>query len=212
MDSFKHFTAQYPLKSYKKGETILLKDEKPEAVFIVESGLVKTYSITSNGYERLVSIDRKDENFPIGLAFGLIDKSQFFHEAFTRCTVRLVPPEKFLEHLTLNIESMYRHHIRTTSLLLSTLSRVHALEQPTAGDKIAYTLLYMASQVGVILRPYKTRLKISVTQQEIANSLGLSRETTSIELRKLEALNLIAHSRKSYILYKEQLQKYLDAR
>jgi CRP-like cAMP-binding protein len=75
----------------------------------------------------------------------------------------------------------------------------------------------MASQLGVILRPpgsrLKTpgsRLKISVTQQEIADSLGLTRETASIELKKLEMKKLIAHSRKNYILYMERLQRYLE--
>jgi CRP-like cAMP-binding protein len=68
----------------------------------------------------------------------------------------------------------------------------------------------MAEQFGVILRPYSTRLKISVTQQEIADSLGLTRETTNIELKKLEVQKLISHSRKSYVLYMERLHKYLE--
>lgn len=210
MDSFKQFITQYPAKTYKRGETILLKGEHPSVVYIIESGLVKTYSITSTGYERLVSIDRKGEDLPVGFAFGLIDRSQFFYEAFTRCIIRLVPRDKYLEHLTSNMESMYKHQIRVTSLLLSTLSRVHALEQSTASDKIAYTLLYMASQVGVMLRPYNTQLRISVTQQEIANALGLTRETANIELKKLETLHLIAHSRKSYVLHMERLKQYLE--
>jgi CRP-like cAMP-binding protein len=97
-----------------------------------------------------------------------------------------------------------------TILLLATLMRVNALEQSRAGDKIAATLLYMADQLGVRLRPYKTHLKLTITQQEIANSLGLTRETTGIELKKLELKKVLTHSRKSYILYMERLRKYLD--
>ena len=158
----------------------------------------------------MVSIDRRGEDFPVGFALHLIDKSQYFYEAFTRCTIRLVPREQYLAHLHSNVESMYKRQVNMTMLLLSTLSRVHALEQSNASDKIAYTLLYMADQLGVILRPYTTRLKISVTQQEIADSLGLTRETASIELRKLEMMKLIAHSRKNYVLHIERLKKYLD--
>lgn len=210
MDTFRQFLSNYPCQTYKKGETILLKGDEPKHLYIIESGLVKTYTITAKGDERLVSIERKGEDFPIGFAYDLIEKSQYFYEAFTRCTVRIVPREQYLAHLHANPESMYKRQVRMTMLLLSTLSRVHALEQPTAGDKIAYTLLYMADQLGVILRPYSTRLKISVTQQEIADSLGLTRETASIELRKLEMMKLIAHSRKNYVLYMERLQKYLE--
>lgn len=209
VDVFTEFISDYPSQTFKKGETILLKNEKPTAVYIIESGLVKTYTITSSGYERVITIDRRGEDFPIGFATGLLDSSQFFYEAFTKCTIRLVPREKYLQHITTNMQSMYKQHVRTTSLLISTLSRVQALEQPTAGRKIAYTLLYVASRFGVILRPTK-QLRISITQQEIANSLGLSRETANVELKKLETLKLISHSRKSYTLYTEQLKRYID--
>lgn len=208
VDVFTEFISDYPSQTFKKGETILLKNEKPKAVYIIESGLVKTYTITSSGYERVITIDKRGEDFPIGFATGLLDSSQFFYEAFTKCTIRLVPREKYLQHITTNMQSMYKQHVRTTSLLLSTLSRVQALEQPTAGRKIAYTLLYVASRFGVILRPTK-QLRISITQQEIANSLGLSRETANVELKKLETMKLISHSRKSYTLYTERLKKYI---
>jgi CRP-like cAMP-binding protein len=96
-----------------------------------------------------------------------------------------------------------------TVLLLATHARVNALEQSKASDKIAETLLYMAGQFGTALRAPTTRFKLKVTQQEIANSLGLTRETTNIELKKLEVKKLISHSRKNYILYMEQLKSYL---
>lgn len=188
----------------------MLKGDVPECVYVIDSGLVKTYSITARGDERLVSIDRKDEDIPIGYAFGLIERSKYFYEAFSKCTIRYIPRQEYLNHLHTDIESMYKRQARVTILLLSTLSRIDALEQTHASDKIAHTLLYMAGELGVILRPYKTRLKISVTQQEIADSLGLTRETTNIELKKLETLKLIAHSRQSYVLHMERLRAYID--
>lgn len=212
MDAFRQFIATFPAKTFKKGETILLQGEKPTHLFIIESGTVKTYSITKNGDEQLVSFDRKDDEFPIGYAFGLIQASEYFYEAFTKCTVRLVSRDEYLQYLNSDIKRMYKQQVRMTIVLLSTLSRIHALEQPTASDKIAHTLMYMGKRLGVILRPYKTRVKISVTQQEIANSLGLTRETANVELKKLESMKLIAHSRKSYVLYMERLEKYLEGR
>jgi len=210
VDTFRYFTANYPVKTFKKGETILLKGEKPKHLFIIESGHVKTYSITKNGSERLVSIDRRDEEFPIGYTFGLIERSEYFYEAFTRCTVRMIPREEYVKYLSSNIERAQASHVRITKLLLATLSHIHALEQPSAGEKIAHTLVYMGKQLGVALRPHKTDVKVLVTQQEIANSLGITRETANGELRKLEALHLITYSRKSYILHMERLQDYLD--
>jgi CRP/FNR family transcriptional regulator len=210
MGTFEQFIAKYPSKTFDKGQTILLKDVVPQAVYVIESGLVKTYTITAAGDERLVSIDSVGEDLPIGYAFGLIDRSQYFHEAYSRCVVRLVPRDAYVTHLRNNIESMYRRHVRLIILLLATFSRVNALEQSRAGDKIASTLLYMADQIGVRLHPSKSRLRLPITQQEIADSLGLTRETAGIELKKLELKNILTHSRKNYVLYMERLRKYLD--
>lgn len=210
MNSFRQFIASYPSRAFKKGETILLKDDTPKDMHVIESGLVKVYTITANGDERVVNFCREEEDFPVGFSLGIIEQSQYFYEAFTNSSIRLVPRKDYLRYLSSDIEVMQKRLARLTILLMSNYARVSALEQTRASDKIAQTLLYMADQFGVLLRPYNTRLKLAVTQQEIANSLGLTRETTNIELRKLEVKQLISYSRKSYILHTERLRKHLE--
>lgn len=209
MNAFDTFLEEYPLIAFEKGQVILLKDEIPKGVYIIASGLVKTYTITTNGEERLISIDSKGEDIPIGFTAGLITKSQYFYEAYSRCSLRVVPYTAYLEHLSTNNESLMRRHIRITKILLSSLSRVEALEQSKASDKVAFTLLYMADKIGGRFLPNKSRLHIKVTQQEIANTLGISRETAGIVLKKLELQKLLVHSRNSYVLYMEKLRGYL---
>jgi CRP-like cAMP-binding protein len=210
MQTFRQFALQYPSKTYEKGQVILLQGDTPKAVYLIEQGVVKTYTITSEGEERLVLFSSKDEDFPIGYAFGLTEEAHYFYEAFTRCSLRLIPREDYVRYLHANPDDMYKRHARMIMLLLTTLARIDALEQSKAGDKVARTLLYMADRFGVTLQPYHTRLKISVTQQQIADSLGITRETTSIALKKLEVKKLISHSRKSYVLYMNRLRDYLD--
>lgn len=210
MNAFDTFLEKYPLIVFEKGQMILLKDEIPKGVYIIASGLVKTYTINESGEERLISIDSKGEDIPIGFTVGLITKSQYFYEAYRRCTLRVVPTTAYSRHLAENNESLLRRHVRITKILLSSLSRIEALEQSKASDKVAYTLLYIADKIGGRFLSNKTRLNLSITQQEIANALGLSRETTGIVLKKLELKNLLAHSRKSYVVYMEKLLAYLN--
>ncbi len=210
MYSLREFIIKYPSRTLRKGESILLKDEEPRAVYIVETGIVKSYTINSSGEERLVAFCRSEEDFPIGYAFGIIDKAQYFYEAFTICKIRLVPRNDYLRYISSDIEIMHKRMARLTISLMSTHARIDALEQTKAGDKIAHTLLYMADQFGVFLRPYNTRLKLSVSQQEIANALGLTRETINVELKKLEIRKLVTHSRRSYVLYMEKLRDYME--
>lgn len=210
MTNFDQFIMQYPSRTYKKGETILLKGDVPETTFLIDAGIVKAYTINTHGDERLVAFSRSAEDFPVGFAMGIVKQANYFYEAFTACRVRLIPPADYLRYMNSNIQTMQHQMTRLTIVLISTLSRVDALEQTYAGDKIAHTLMYMADQFGVFLRPYNTRLKLAVTQQEIANALGLTRETINVELKKLELKKLVSRSRKSYIIYTERLNKYLE--
>ncbi len=207
--SFDRFLINYPSLTFEKGQTVLLKDEVPKGTYIIESGIIKTYTITSNGEERIISIDSKGEDIPIGFTIGLIDKSQYFYEAYSKCVVRVVPCEDYLKHLAQDPESLFRRHIRITKILLANLSRIEALEQSKASDKVALTLLYFADTLGSAFPNKKVKM-ISITQQEIANSLGLTRETAGQVLKRLELKKLLQKSRNTYILYVERLRNHIE--
>lgn len=207
--AFEDFITSYPALVFEKGQTVLLKDEVPKGTYIIESGIIKTYTINDSGEERIVSIDTKGEDIPIGFTIGLIDRCYYFYKAYTRCTVRVIPSSDYLKHLSDNPESLYKRHIRLTKILLTNLKHIEALEQSKASEKVARTLLYMAETLGSTF-PNKTIRKLSITQQEIANALGLTRETAGITLKKLELKKLLVHTRNTYILYVEKLHKYID--
>jgi CRP-like cAMP-binding protein len=210
--SFAKFIERYPSEVFAKGQTILLKEYAPRAVYVIESGIVRAYMITQNGAERLVAIHLKGDDIPSGYGLGLRERTLYFYEAYTKCVVRLVPRAAFIKFLRSDPEALFRRQSQIESMLITTFSHIHALEQPRAGDKIAFALLYMADSIGVRLRPYKTRLKLAITQQEMADTLGLTRETIGAELRKLELMKIISYSRKNYVLYMERLKRYLDER
>jgi len=212
VEKFTELIQRYPSENFAKGQTILLKDGIPKAVYVIEQGLVRAYIITHDGAERLVAVHAKGEDIPAGFGFSLTDHSEYFYEAYTKCRIRLVPQPAFEQYLKSNATAMYLWHKRATQLLMATFSRINALEQPKASDKIAFMMFYMANQLGVQLRPSKSRRELAVTQQEIADSLGLTRETAGAELKKLELKHLISHSRKRYVLYMERLSKYLQDR
>lgn len=211
VQAFERFIESYPSLVFEKGQTVLLKDEVPKGTYIIESGIIKAYTINESGEERIISIDSKGEDIPIGFTIGLIDRCQYFYKAHTRCTVRVVPCDDYLKHLGENHDSLYKRHIRITKILLTHLQHIEALEQSKASDKVARTLLYMSETLGSTF-PNKAIRKLSITQQEIANSLGLTRETAGIMLKKLELKKLLVRSRNNYVLYVEKLHKYIDRR
>lgn len=131
-----------------------------------------------------MSIDAAGEEFSIGYAYGIVETS--------------------------DIDRLQGQYVRVTKLLLGTLLHIHALEQTHAREKIAFLLVYIARQLGVSLWQRSDDVKIVVTQQEIANMLGIARETANLELKKLEALELITGSRKCYIVHTKRMYAYLE--
>lgn len=212
MTTVEKLTQRYPSQTFAKGQTLLLKDEVPRAVYVLEKGYVKTYVITPDGTERQVTIHEKGEAMPLGYCIGLTDKTQFFYEAYSDCTVRLVPRSTFRLLLENDNEFLLANYDKIAARYLNALDQINALEHPKAGDKVAFMLLNMVNQIGTHARPSKTNMKLEVTQQEIADALGLTRETTGAELKKLESRNIISHTRKSYVLYMERLKNYLRSR
>lgn len=208
METFHQFISKYPRKVFRKGETILLKNVDPKAVYVIESGLVKTYTITSYGTEHLVSIESRNEDFPVGYAFGFTQKAPYFYQAFNRCVIRYIPRQDYVDYIHSNISALQERHARLTMLLMTTMSRIDTLEQAHARDKIVHTFLYMAERFGLMLKPYRRKLRLQITQQDIANLLGISRETTNFEIKKLESLKLLSHTRQNYTLDLERLKEF----
>jgi len=207
--SFEQFLSRYPTLVFEKRQTVLLKGDVPKGTYVIESGIIKTYTITANGEERIISMDTKGEDIPIGFTSGLIDKCEYYYQAYSRCVVRVVPRQEYLKHLMSDHESLSRRHARITKILLTNLHRIEALEQSKASDKVTLMLLYFAETLGSTFPNKKVR-RISITQQEIANSLGLTRETASHVLKKLEIKKLLNKSRNTYVLYTERLKRHID--
>lgn len=200
----------YHSKTFAKGEIILFEGEEPSCAYVVKKGVVKTYNITSEGQEKPISFDVEYETFPIGWVFGLLKRSQYYYEAFTDCEVWCVPRAEFMDKIRGNQDLlfvMFRHYINH---LLNIQMRLNALEQSKASDKILYTIHFLALRFGEDVREDVVQVNLPLTQQDLANFMGLTRETTGIELKKLEKAGVLRYNRQQYIVNTDKLNDLLD--
>ena len=70
MTSFTDFFKSYPRKSYKAGEIILSQGEVPTYAFAIKKGVVKSFNITSDGEEKPIAFDMKNEFFLVDWFFS----------------------------------------------------------------------------------------------------------------------------------------------
>ena len=88
--------------------------------------------------------------------------------------------------------------------------RIHALEQSKASDKVLHTIRYLALCFGRDLRRDIVEIPLPLTQQDVANFTGLTRETISVELKKLASKRILFHRNRSYVVLTDKLNELLD--
>lgn len=209
-DNWQRFLKKAELRTYKKGSSILLQDQKPEHLQIIKTGVVRVYNITPEGEERTISFDVAGEMFPFGWVFGAIETTEYFYQAWTEVETYLLKRDEFLRYLKFHPKIAYEFYANTANRFTALQSRVYALEQSRAADKVAYILLYLTRVFGKKAGNTLTELSLPLTQQELANFIGLTRETTSMELKKLERQKILILRSKHYQINLEKLRALLN--
>lgn len=204
------FLKQFPTQKFSKGELVLVEGEVPSCAYVVKSGVIKGYAITSEGLEKPIAFDIIHEVFPIGWVFNKLRWSQYYYGAFTDCELYRVPRDAYLEFLKQSPDNLFDAFQRFVGHYLNFQMHVNALEQSKAVDKIIHTLHFLSLRYGREIRKDTVEIQLPLTQQELANIMGLTRETTGIELKKLERQGILTHKRRTYTVKTDRLNEILD--
>ena len=210
MINLETFLHQYPVESFKRGNIILHQDVEPTHAFVVKKGVVKTYNITSKGEEQPIGFHVAGDIIPLEWVFQKITKSMYFYEASNNCQVYVVPKEELLTYIQSDLEVMSRVLDRVVWRGLVHSTHINALEQSKASDKVLYTIHYLALYFGHDLKKDVVEISMPITQQDIANFTGLTRETVGIELKKLVQQKIILTRRHHYVVKTDKLNELLD--
>lgn len=210
MQGLDSFLSRYYARKFSKGEIILVQGEIPECAYIIKSGIIKTYNLTSQGEEKPLSFDIAGEIFPLGWVYSHLKWAQYYYEAFTDCELYCVPREEYLDYMKQNPDILFEHLSGLASRYTNFQMRINALEQSKAINKVINTLHFLCLRFGKDINPNTVKIELPLTQQELANFMGLTRETTGIELKKLQKRGIIAYRRQNYVVKTDRLNELLD--
>lgn len=210
MNILKPFLKKYGVQYYEKGDVILQQDCEPTYALIVKQGIVKTYNLTSHGEEKPIGFGLKYELFPLGWIFNKIKKAQYYYEALSDCELYLVPKTDLLAYIHQNPEAMRQILNRMVGETLGRQMRINALGQSKAADKVLHTIHYLALCFGRDLKTDIVEIPLPLTQQDVANFTGLTRETVSVELKKLASQKIIFQRNRNYVVLTDRLNDLLD--
>ena len=181
-------------KNYQKGETIFLAGDKGDSMFFLREGKVKITRNSPDGKEHIVKFIEPGEVFGEVILFG--------HEIYPATTICLedsrlnvLKRDDFKEYFLENPEIGWGMLNTMADKLFFSQSRIESLALLDSKTRIIQSLLDMADEDDLALK--------EMSQQQLANYLGLTRETVSRNISQLKDDGLI-ESRGRKILIKDR--------
>lgn len=188
-----NFFKKFRFFSYKKGEVILRAGDSPQGVFYLKKGYVRICATSEEGEELTQLIFRPGDPFALVWAISSLPNPYNF-EALTGAELWRCPREEFIAFLKTKPEISYELIKRLLVRFRGTLIRMEQLVFGDAYAKVASIVFLLAKRFGKKGKK-GTIIQIPLTHKDVGSLVGLTRETTSIEMKRLERKNLIEYNR-----------------
>lgn len=200
------FFATKPLRKIRKGEIILKPGIISEKVGFIKSGYIRLYSTNESGQE--ITLQYFKPILYLTTIFALTGKeNKFFLEAITHVEMYEVPNKEMLEYLKENPD-VYQNLIENVmTAFLELITNSAYLLSGNAYTRVALMVNSLtAKKGGIINGVYQPRNDFGITHKLIASLTGLTRETVTLQMIKLEKEGIIINKSKSVqVLDKQKL-------
>lgn len=194
LEKLNRFFSTFKKITYKKGETILRPDEEPRGVFYLIKGYTRIYSLSKNSQELTLIIFKPEDFFPLIWAINNTPNT-YYVEALTPVELWQAPREEFIEFIKNHNDVFFELTSRILTRLGGILTRMEYVMFGNAQNKIISIILICAERFGE-KREEGIFIKVPLTHQDLAKLIGVSRETVSIEMKKLQRRGLIDYKTK----------------
>jgi len=191
------FFAKYRLRSYTKGQILILNDESTENVYYLIKGSVKQYDVTYRGDEIILNIFKPPAFFPMSIAINHTP-NPYIYEADTDIELRQAPADEVVEFIKANSDVMYDLLSRLYRGVDGLLGRTAHLMGSSAKSRLIYELILEARRFGTSQEDGSCLL--SINEKDLGARAGLSRETVNREVHKLKSEDFIAISNKAIVI------------
>ncbi len=196
-------------RNYTRGDIVFQKDDPGEALFIVESGSVRIHVTGAQGTDLTLAVMNPNDFFgDMSLLDGKPRSASA--SAVTDCALIVLERDHFTELVRKRPDAALAVLARVTQRLRGSDQMASDLAFLDAGGRLARRLLEIAEQSGVT-REDGVLLNVRITQEELANMIGVTRESVNRNLSEFRRLGLIRNEgRKIIIRDPAGLRAYLE--
>lgn len=188
-----NFFSSYPTIHFAKSAMLLEAYKKPSGIFYVQSGIVRRYYLSAEGSEVTLNLYKPHTFLPMSWAIADVPNTHFY-EAASDVITHKASKEDVLAFLQREPDVVYdllkRVYIGMEGLWMH-------MESLTAGNsltKLAASLVILTKRFGKKEND-GIRIDLQLSEQDLANYAGMTRETASRELQKMKKENLVSFSK-----------------
>ncbi len=163
---------------------VYLPSDRGDAVFLLTSGRIRLYHVTSDGKETVLTFIEPGEIFGEFALFGQAQREEFA-EAMEKSTVVMIPGSE-VQRLMATRPSLTIEVTRLMGLRRQRIERrLKSLLFRSNRDRLVFLLLELGEKYGNKTADGVT-LGIRLSHQELASMIGSTRETVTVLLGELQ--------------------------
>lgn len=192
------FFSKFPLKKYKKGQILFEPNDDFNGVYFVKNGYIRIYDVNKEGKESGIQL------FKALYFLSLIStktgiKNRHYIETMTPVEVWVAPKADFDKYMEENPETYKEVMDALMEKFLDMTSYISQLVSGDAYTKVAGLIYSLADEFGTAKNKAVT-IKFKITHKLIATLTGLTRETVTLQMLKLEKDGLIDNDRRQIVV------------
>ena len=187
------------LRTFTKGQMILLEDDLGQTFFVIAGGSVKITRLSDDGREVILAMLGESDFFgEMSLLDGAGRSANVV--ALEAAEVLTLARNDFLEILQEYPKISISLLEELTQRIRKSDQQIESLSLSDVEQRIGITLIRLAEELGTIKRG-SVKIKNLPYQQDIANMAGTSRETVSRTFKLLEEKGLVTREGRKLTIY-----------
>lgn len=186
-------------KTYKAGTMIFMQDDPLTDVYFIQEGKVTIYKTDYDGKEQIINVLQKDDMFPHQ---GFFRKGNYpaHAEVLEDANIVNIPILSFENFILTNPQISIKMFKVLSEIIIDLQNRLGEKMMYTIYDQILLLLLRLAKKNGEIIDNDHHKITVQLTNSQLANMIGTSRETVSRTLTQLKKEAIVSTSTDGYLI------------
>ncbi len=187
------------LRQYPRNSTIFVEAQERTTIYFIQSGSIKVTRVDNSGNEQVITLLQKGEMFP---HVGFFDDSPYpgTAQTITDCKLLAISIKDFDRLLNSNPQIAKSVMKMMAKKILQLQSRLQVAISGDVYQKVVMSLLLLVQEYGIV-KEDGILISIPLTHQDLANMLGMSRESVNRVLNQLKKEKILNINRKGILIY-----------